>query len=376
MPSRDCPFLPSPDTTKNSEVTEYTAPKEQLKERPTALRNKGTADTLISPRAAPFSLSYHHHHHHQQQPAYHSLGRFNMPGNIIIHDDESTSSGTSFSTAYESIKLPPRQLQLRRRNTVTTLKRWVSKRVSRASLNDGNELSEKNLTSLDQATRSLEADNSISTSDQLSLEKIAEGNGLAKITASFQEVAETLPDHDLQRSRDPYLLREYDAFCHEFTLSGAPRTKRNFDLSMEMGREEQATNALSTNKPCTNDFVDSHLAEGSQATDGYLNYEPSIAHTSSIESQVANTVPQAQSPALPRAGQPPAFDDEPKNVAQGKYFTVSSTYQPQPPSQVITPLVYMEMQRATRERRLSRRQSLWRPLRSMFSSESLHRQYV
>lgn len=255
---------------------------------------------------------------------------------------------------------------------MTTLKRWVSKRVSRASLNDRDELSEKNLTSLDQATRSLEADNSISTSDQLSLEKIAEGNGQAKITASFQEVAETLPDHDLQRSGDPYLIREYDAFCYEFTLSGAPRMKRNFDLSMEMGGEEQATNALSTNKPRTNDFLDSHLAEESQATDRYLDYEASIAHTSSIESQVANTVPQTQPFDLPRAGQPSAFDDEPKNVGQGKYFTKSSAYQPKPPFQVITPLVYMEMQRATRERRLARRQSLWRPLRSMFSSESLH----
>ena len=45
-----------------------------------------------------------------------------------------------------------------------------------------------------------------------------------------------------------------------------------------------------------------------------------------------------------------------------------------PPSQVMTPLIYKEMQRATRERRLSRQRSIFQPLRSLFAGGTTDRQ--
>ncbi|CAI7637636.1 unnamed protein product [Penicillium pancosmium] len=120
-----------------------------------------------------------------------------------FRDDASKISDASFSTAYDQTEIPPRQL--RRRSTVTTLKRWASKRVSRASLNDtqGNELSEKNLSSLEHETRYPGGNNK-----DFNLKEVAEGKELAKRNGSIQEAAETLPDHDMQEDRDPYILQD------------------------------------------------------------------------------------------------------------------------------------------------------------------------
>lgn len=275
-----------------------------------------------------------------------------MPETPIFRDDASKISEASFSTAYDQTEIPPRQL--RRRSTVTTLKRWASKRVSRASLNDtqGNELSEKNLSSLEHETRYLEGNNK-----DLNLKEIAEGKELAKRNGSIQEVTETLPDHDLQEDRDSYILQEYDVFCHEFTLSGSHRTKKDFDLSMEIGQD---ANDLTTGRSEINHTLTSHLAEESGPPFNNFEYQANISQPQSITSMY----PERASTNYDNSGTTEKETD----------FAIPSTYQPQPPSHVMTPLVYMEMQRATRERKLSRQRSLWQPLRSLFSAESLHRQ--
>ncbi|KAJ5387626.1 hypothetical protein N7509_010167 [Penicillium cosmopolitanum] len=277
-----------------------------------------------------------------------------MPETPIFRDDASKISEASFSTAYDQTEIPPRQL--RRRSTVTTLKRWASKRVSRASLNDaqGNELSEKNLSSLEHETRYLGGNNK-----DLNLKEIAEGKELAKETGSIQEVDETLPDRDLQEDRDPYILQEYDVFCHEFTLSGSHQKKKDFDLSMEIGQDANLNNPT-TGRSKINHTLTSHLAEESGSPFNNFDYQANMSQPQSITSM--------------HPGRSSTNYDNPRTTEKESDFAIPSTYQPQPPSYVMTPLVYMEMQRTTRERRLSRQKSLWQPLRSLFSNESLHRQ--
>lgn len=296
------------------------------------------------------------------------LNSFKMPETPMFRDDASKISDESFSTAYDQPKIPQRQL--RRRSTVTTLKRWASKRVSRASLNDtqGNELSEKNLLSLDHETRYLGNNHNATTKD-LDLSEMDEGRELKNRNGSIQEVAETLPNHDLQEDRDPYLLQEYDAFCHEFTLSGSHGTQRDFDLSMEGD-----SNGSTTCKSKINHTLTSPLAEESGSPFNNFGYQANISQPQLIDSKVENIAPQTQSTTSMYPGRPPTNHDNSKIPGKETEYTVSSVYQPQPPSHVMTPLVYMEMQRATRERRLSRQKSHWQPLRSLFSNESLNRQ--
>lgn len=289
-----------------------------------------------------------------------------MPGTPIFRDDESKTSDASFSTACDQTEIPTRQL--RRRSTVTTLKRWASKKVSRASMSDtqGNELSEKNLLSLDDETRHIGTNNTTVTAKELNLGELAERKVLAKRAASIQEVTETLPDHDLQEGRDPYLLQEYHAFCHEFTLSGSQRTRRDFDLSMAIGQD---ANDPTTGKSKINHTLTSHLAEESKSPFGNFDYQANTSQPQLISSKVEEADPQTQPIARSSANY-----DNSGITGKETDFIIPSTYEPQPPSHVMTPLIYMEMQRTTRQRRLSRQRSLWQPLRSLFSKELLHRQ--
>lgn len=286
--------------------------------------------------------------------------------NIIFHDGASNSSEISFSTTCEQTK--GYQRPLRRRNTVTTLKRWASKRVSRASFSDahGNELSEKNLISLDMETRYIEADNDATMRKQFELGEITEQNP--------QDTTETSRHNNPHRQRDSDLRREYDIFCHAFTLSGCPQTKRNFDLSMEIEGGEQATSDLATSISRRNRARISHLAEESGSQFENYDHQEGTLDSQIIQSNHNHRESGTQSVDSPCPGMSTSYPDESGSNGKGKGFTISSAYDPQPPSDVITPTVYMEMQRATSKRRLSRQNSVWRPLRSIFSSESLNRQ--
>ncbi|KAJ5984150.1 hypothetical protein N7481_006249 [Penicillium waksmanii] len=231
-----------------------------------------------------------------------------------------------FST-YDQTEIPPRQL--RRRSTVTTLKRWASKRVSRASLNDtqGNELSEKNLSSLEHETLYLGGNNNTITTKDLNLKEIAEGEELAKRTGSIQEVVETLPHRDLQEDRYPYILQEYDAFCHEFTLSGSHRTQKDFDLSMEIGQD---ANDPIIGKSKINHTLTSHLAEESGSPFSNLEYQANISQPQLMNSKWEDTAPQTQSITSMYPGGPSTNDDN--SGITGKETDISiSSYQPQPP---------------------------------------------
>lgn len=286
--------------------------------------------------------------------------------NIIFHDGASNSSQISFSTTCEQTK--GHQRPLRRRNTVTTLKRWASKRVSRASFSDahGNELSEKNLISLDMETRYIEADNDATMRKQFELGEITEQQP--------RDTTEMSRHNNPHRQRDSDLRREYDIFCHAFTLSGSPQAKRNFDLSMETEGGEQAASDLERSIARRNRVLISHLAEESGSP--FENYDhqvgtldPQIIHSNEDHRESGSQSIDSACPGISTS-----YTGEPGSNGKGRGLTIRSAYEPQPPSEVITPTVYMKMQRATSKRRLSRQNSLWRPLRSIFSSESLNRQ--
>ncbi|KAJ5089813.1 hypothetical protein N7532_008497 [Penicillium argentinense] len=281
---------------------------------------------------------------------------------LIVHDNASIRSGASFSTACHSV-LPPIQ-PLRRRNTVTTLRRWVSKRMLRPSLDGtgGHDLSEKNLMSLDLTTRMRTANDDTSTSDQLSFEKMDQRGKYPERIGPVQESTPTLPNHGPQDERDQNLLQEYDAFCHQFTLSGAPHAKRVFDMSMGMeGREEKIVASTS------HLFLDSHLAEESRPVHGlnetHANTETPLSKQRPLDMMRQSNYRYPESSSIVSAYG--GLD----TTAQDANVRIPSISYPRPPSQVVTPTVYMEMQRTARERKLARQKSLWQPLRSLFSTE-------
>lgn len=327
--------------------------------------------TLSYPTSAAFPTTspspYYYHRPTSHSPD--TLDSLNMPQVRIDRDDASISSAASFSTAYDLPAGPPRPL--RRRNTVTTLKRWASKRVSRPLSNNTNvnELSEKNLIVLDQATQFSEAKSDALVQDRSISGKMAVRNSFVKGSEFLHRVSGTGPSlHPIQLEKDPYLMPEYDVFCHQFTLSGTPQMKKEFDISMEAERGEQATNACSYLANQNHIPTTSHLAEESGSLCGNFDYQPEIIHAPSVESKEKDLVLNDPSFVSSRHNILPTLYDKSQSEEKVASFSTNQDIQPQPPSQVMTPLIYMEMQRATRERRLSRQRSIFQPLRSLFSN--------
>lgn len=286
-----------------------------------------------------------------------------------IKDNASFTSRSSstHSTVQHSIKTPPRQL--RRVKTMTQITRWVSKRISRSSLVDSiseNALSEKNLNDLNMATIQSECDDS-STRDHQRAEKSLPVNAQAKVIETIQEdVEETRPEGDLEQVRELRLRKSYAAFCEEFTLSGSRQARRTFDILMGL-KENTETDGLmegGQSEPTLND-----TAKPMYASD--ICPERSLQDSRMTTQTKEPPIHTAMLPAnrkTPDMKAPQQLEMLlPDIVAPRMDTQLSSIPHPRPPPQIMTPSVYKEMQRATRERKRARRQRLWEPVRSFFS---------
>jgi hypothetical protein len=255
-----------------------------------------------------------------------------MPDVIIINDNASFTSSTTFST--QDSEQPPRPL--RRRNTVTQLTRRVSKRISQSILGVGvqeHQLSEKNL----------------------------------------KDLNEEIYSADVEAVREMRLQQSYAAFCRDFTMSGKPAVNRTFDLNMareSTSEVNQLPRANSTHDDdrsgcdAPHDLPD-HLMEikGSQPRPR----PNSVAYPISCTSMHQDMYMQVPQPATTR--EPPLRWPElaPSEVEHdyNRYTSHTSNY-PHPPPQIITPTVWMDMQRTERERKEARRSRLLAPFRSWF----------
>jgi hypothetical protein len=141
-----------------------------------------------------------------------------------------------------------------------------------------------------------------------------------------------------QREADTRLLHEsYTAYCREFTLSGSgdhQQAKREFDMSMGMGMDNNEQKSYTRAKAACSSSS-SVPSPASFSTDNQKSHEHQPA-----------MFPCTTIPIL-RKSRPPNTN------------TSSHTYHPLPPPRVLTPSVYMEMQRAAKERNRARRRRFW-----------------
>ncbi|KAJ5168876.1 uncharacterized protein N7482_004470 [Penicillium canariense] len=168
-----------------------------------------------------------------------------MPELLPTSDNASVHSNTitSFSTAHQSNHSPPRQL--RRRNTVTSITRWVSKRISRPSLTTtarGNELSEKNLNKLNKATEAemaeMERDALDKSHTDLGTYSLVKGRETS-VHPIEEIINEPRPEPDLEREREMQDIRYEDG--DERTHLGdrseqESRTTPNFTSAVKLWR--------------------------------------------------------------------------------------------------------------------------------------------
>ena len=284
-------------------------------------------------------------------------------------DNESIhSTPTSFSTAYQSIHQLPHQL--RRQKTVTQLTRWVSKKVSRSSMRDnprGNQLSERNLKELNKAIHA-ETEGHV-------FEQASANSGTTSFIkehkrsiATISEINEIDEEERLtptpERERELGVRRSYAAFCEEFTLSGSVSPKRIFDMKMGMDDEtEEAERMKSLNTDPTPKFqpnpVEVMPIEYTQHT-----AQPSLPSASEISQHVS------LQPVYTRKVMEQDTTDSTKRSLDGK----NEDFEPQlpttcylrPPSPIMTPSVYKELHRATREKKQAQRTKLFGPFRALF----------
>ena len=254
----------------------------------------------------------------------------------------SSGSRSSFTTTYPSFASPP---QLRRVKTVSQLTRWASKRLSRSSLRgmtDRTELSEKNLNSLNLAIITSAEDTSETNRSFNSARPLLPElpTSASKAINTIAEDPESSPDQTPEKAQDIRLRDSYSAFCEQFTMSGPQRPKRKFDISLGMRETEEE-----------------HPA----------NAQPRVDCSDSPSSDQKETVAEDQqngSKVLNRIILDRTRSFENFHFGQDNTRTI---IHPRPPPQIMTPLVYQDMQRAALERKLARRQKILGPWRSLFS---------
>lgn len=289
-----------------------------------------------------------------------------MPESPLASDNESihSTTTTSFSTAVQSIHAPPRQL--RRKKTVTQLTRWVSKRMSRTSMTDtirGNELSEQNLKKLNNAINA-EADGHIADTTNTD-------SGTASFIKEHQRIferidvilEEPIPKRNLEEDRELRVRRSYAAFCEDFISSSPVSPKRVFDMTMGMDdcteeieqREGLTTDATLESQPLSGEAMFLERDEPSTSTSF-----PLASRMSGSESTHTTCHPQRTKPGT--------TDATKRSLDKDEDFNPESPFPhcPQPPSLIMTPSVYEDMQRETRERKRARKQKILGPFRTLF----------
>lgn len=297
-----------------------------------------------------------------------------MPDVVIINDDASfvSSSAASFTLTQQTFRVPLRPL--RRQKTVRQLRRWVSKRMSPSfdhEAHEGNELSEKNLSDYHRATWMGEGNDILV--DQPSMPAQPPRNVHC---TQFGAIAE-MPDHEgpgiKSQNAETHLQMSYVAFCHRFTLSGSPETKRPFSLMADRGDvEEHMAITPSTPPSSTREYSTTTTPTTNLISDPQSNYPCGQNQTSTSPAASKDPDPRTDQPSIPCTDvRSHAQQPGPGAVlAEQKTPDLRSQLCPphylQPPPRVMTPLVYMEHQRAARERKRLGRQKLLGPLRFLF----------
>ncbi|KAJ5513566.1 hypothetical protein N7463_003118 [Penicillium fimorum] len=281
-----------------------------------------------------------------------------MPDVLIVNDNASFASSDTFSTQ-DSIEQP--QHPLRRRNTVSRLTKRVSKKISQTILGAGvqeHQLSEKNLKNLNHTTN-IDSHNLRSPAHQVHEIKIYD--------AIHEDIEEECPAFDVEAARDMRLQQSYAAFCQNFTLSGTTTTSRRFDLSMGMEWADEHTQSSHTVQ--TLEYNDTSELLGSHANPEPIRVHSrprpdTVAFPTSCPSTDLDNTPISHSATVEKSSSELPVTETSK-VQKDLKITPNSNY-PQPPPHIITPTVWMDMQRDERERKSSRRQRLLNPFRSWF----------
>ncbi|KAJ6073135.1 hypothetical protein N7467_011220 [Penicillium canescens] len=295
-----------------------------------------------------------------------------MPDVIIVNDNASFTSSTTFST--QDSEQSPRPL--RRRNTVTQLTRRVSKRISQSILRVGvqeHQLSEKNLKDLNEATH-VDALGSPGSylPDQSHEPKVYE--------PIHEDIEEEIHSVDVEAARDMRLQESYAAFCRDFTMSGKPTVNRKFDLNMRMEEASEVHQQPRANSTHSNDRSGLDLPHG--LSDHRMNItgsQPrprpnSVAYPiscTSMHQDMYMQTPQSATTREPPLRWPELAPSkfEPDHNRYGSGFQIPhnpNPNYPQPPPRIITPTVWMDMQQTERERKEARRSRLLAPFRSWF----------
>lgn len=293
-----------------------------------------------------------------------------MPDVIIINDNASFTSSTTFST--QDSEQPPRPL--RRRNTVTQLTRRVSKRISQSILRVGvqeHQLSEKNLKDLNEATQvDAPASPGSYLPDQSHEPKVYK--------PIHEDIEEEIHSVDVEAASDMRLQESYAAFCRDFTMSGKPTVNRKFDLNMGVEQASEVNQQPGANSTHSNDR--SELDSPHELSDGRMNItgsQPrprpnSVAYPISCTSMHEDIYLQTPQSATTREPPlqwpelaPSKVEHDHNRYGSGFQIPHNSNYL-QPPPRIITPTVWMGMKRTERERKEARRSRLLAPFRSWF----------
>ncbi|KAK4870863.1 hypothetical protein LT330_000100 [Penicillium expansum] len=288
-----------------------------------------------------------------------------MPNILIVNDNASFASSDTFSTR-DSIEQS--RHSLRRRNTVSQLTRKVSKRISQKILKAGAQehvLSARNLKDLNDAA-DIDPHNLCSPAHQVHDVKIYD--------PIHEIIEEECPIFDVEAAREMRLHQSYATFCQNFTLSGTTSRSRKFDLSMGTEGADEHTQSSHTDLTLknndTSEFSGSHaspehITVHSRPRPNTVTFPISYPSTDLDDTPIPHSATVKNTSSELPVTETPKVDDDFDRISSSFEITPSSNY-PQPPPRIITPTVWMDMQRNERERKAARRQRLLNPFRSWF----------
>ncbi|CAG8348224.1 unnamed protein product [Penicillium salamii] len=279
-----------------------------------------------------------------------------MPDVHIVNDDASFASSDTFSTRDSTEPTRP----LARRNTVSQLTRKVSKRISQSILGGGqhHDLSERNLKALEGATVSDRQFHDTKIYDPI-----------------HEDIEDECPSVNPEAQREARLHESYATFCQSFTMSGSTRTSRQFDLSM--GTETANESEFSQTKQSLAYNTIEPLHSPTSKWPGYITVysEPGptadafpISPSGNINTPTSPSTDCKKNSHDCSRPDTPIYEDNLSRQHANNLGTSRHPNYPPPPPQIITPDVYMDMQREERERKAARRQKLLYPFRSWFLS--------
>ncbi|CAG7935042.1 unnamed protein product [Penicillium nalgiovense] len=287
-----------------------------------------------------------------------------MPNVLIVNDNASFASSDSFST--QDSREQPRH-SLRRRNTVSQLTRRVSKRISQTILR-------ARVQEHAPSEKSLKDFNDAPDIDPHNLCSPAHQHEVKIYNHIYENIEEECPILNVEEARDMRLRQSYATFCENFTLSGTTSTRRRFDLSMGTEWAEEHTQSSHTDPTLENN--DTPAFSGSHACPNHITVHskprPStVAFPISCPSTDLDDTPISYSETVERPSSERPVTETSKDevymnrISSSSEITPKSNY-PQPPPHIITPTVWMDMQRDGQERKAARRQKLLNPFRSWF----------